>query len=90
MQGAVIEEAIVYCSLELRASVDVTPESAVVDIGTVVVEGRHDRLVLATVPLDVARLAVPVPVHVLVVLMVDRGLPRAPLAVRIGNRRVLR
>ena len=49
----------------------------------------HHGLVLRTVPLDVARLPQPVPVHILVVLVVDRGLASSPLAVRIGHGRVL-
>ena len=91
MLSADIEEIlrVNMSSLELGAGVDVASEGAVVDIGSVVVKEGHDGLVLGTIPLDVARLAVSVPVDVLVVLMVDRRLPGAPLAVRIGNRRVL-
>lgn len=49
----------------------------------------HSRLVHGTVPSHVARFAESVSVHVLVVLMVDRGLSGSPLAVCIGNWRVL-
>ena len=77
-------------SLELRAGVDVALEGAVVDIGSVVVQEWHDWLVHATVPLHVARFAVPVAVHVLVVLVIDWSLSCAPLAVSIGHRWVAR
>jgi len=77
------------CSFELGARVDVPLEGTVVDVGAVVVEVGHDRLVHATIPLHVARLSVAVPVHILVVLMEDRSLASAPLAVRIGHGRVL-
>ena len=49
----------------------------------------HDRLVHGTVPLDVAGLSHSVPVHILVVLVIDWSLASSPLAVRIGHRRVL-
>ena len=77
------------CSLELGRGVDVTLEGTVVDIGAVIVHEGHDRLVLGAVPLNVARLPETVPVDVLVVLMVDRGLSSSPLSVRIGHGRVL-
>jgi len=76
-------------SLKLGSSVDVALEGTVVDIGAVVVHEGHDRLVLGTVPLNVARLPETVPVDVLVVLMVDRGLSGSPLSVRVGHGRVL-
>ena len=50
----------------------------------------HDRLVHGTVPLDVAGLSHSVPVHILVVLVIDWSLASSPLAVRIGHRWVLR
>ena len=78
------------CSFELGAGVDVALERAVVDIGAVIVKEWHHGLVLRTVPLDVARLPQPVPVHILVVLVVDRGLASSPLAVRIRSRRTPR
>ena len=74
----------------MGTGVDVALERAVVDIGAVIVKEWHHGLVLRTVPLDVARLPQPVPVHILVVLVVDRGLASSPLAVRIGHGRVLR
>ena len=77
------------CSFELGARVDVPLEGAVVDVGAVVVEVGHDGLVHAAIPLDVARLSVAVPVHVLVVLMEDWSLASAPLAMRIRHRWVL-
>ena len=49
----------------------------------------HDRLVHGTVPLDVAGLSHSVPVHILVVLVIDWSLASSPLAVRIGHRWVL-
>ena len=49
----------------------------------------HDWHVLGTVPLDVAGLPQSVPVHILVVLVIDWSLASSPLAVRIGHRRVL-
>ena len=76
-------------SLKLGASVDVTLEGSVVDIGAVIVQVGHDWLVLGTVPLNVARLAHSVPVHILVVLMIDGSLSCAPFAVCIGNGWVL-
>ena len=76
-------------SLELRVGVDVAPEGTVVDIGAGVVHEGHGWLVHATIPLDIARSTVTVPVDVLVVLVVDWRLPGAPLAVRIRSRRVL-
>ena len=77
-------------SLELRAGVDVALEGAVVDIGSVVVQEWHDWLVHAAVPLHVARAAVPVAVHILVVLVIDWSLSCAPLAVGIRHRWVAR
>ena len=50
----------------------------------------HSGLVHGTVPSHVARFTESVSVHVLVVLMVDRGLSGSPFAVCIGNWRVLR
>lgn len=79
----------VWCSLELRASVDVALEGAVVDIGAVVVQEGQDRLVHGTVPLDVPWESVSVSVHVLVVLVIDWVLASSPLAVRIRHRWVL-
>lgn len=76
-------------SLKLGASVNVTLEGTVVDIGAVIVQVGHDWLVLGTVPLNVARLAHSVPVHILVVLMIDGSLSCAPFAVCIGNGWVL-
>ncbi len=76
-------------SLKLGASVNVTLEGTVVDIGAMIVQVGHDWLVLGTVPLNVARLAHSVPVHILVVLMIDGCLSCAPFAVCIGNGRVL-
>ena len=49
----------------------------------------HDWHVLGTIPLDVAGLSHSVPVHILVVLVIDWSLTSSPLAVRIGHRRVL-
>ena len=49
----------------------------------------HRRLVHGTVPSDVSGFTESVSVHVLVVLMVDRGLSSSPFAVCIGNWRVL-
>ena len=49
----------------------------------------HDWHVLRTIPLDVAGLSHSVPVHILVVLVIDWSLASSPLAVRIGHRRVL-
>jgi hypothetical protein len=80
---------VVWGSLELGVGVDVTLEGAVVNVGTVVVQVGHDWLVLGTVPLNVARLAHPVPVHILVVLVIDGSLSCAPFAVCIGHRWVL-
>ena len=54
-----------------------------------IVKIGHDRLVHGTVPLDVAGLSHSVPVHILVVLVIDRSLASSPLAVCIGHRRVL-
>lgn len=76
-------------SLELRSGVDVALKGTVVHVGAVVVHEWHDRLVLRTVPLDVARLPETVPVDVFVVLVVDRGLSSSPLSVRVGHGRVL-
>ena len=76
-------------SLELRGGVNVTLEGTVVHVGAVVVHEWHDRLVLRTVPLNVARLPETVPVDVLVVLMVDGSLSGSPLSVRVGHGRVL-
>jgi len=50
----------------------------------------HGGLVHAAVPSHVTRLPHSVPVHVLVVLMVDGSLSGSPLSVRIGHGRVLR
>ena len=55
-----------------------------------IVKIGHDRLVHGTVPLDVAGLSESVPVHILVVLVIDWSLASSPLAVRIGHRWVLR
>ena len=77
-------------SLELGVGVDVTLEGAVVNVGTVVVQVGHDWLVLGTVPLNVARLAHPVPVHILVVLVIDGSLSGAPFAMGIRHGWVLR
>ena len=49
----------------------------------------HDWHVLGTVPLDVAGLSHSVPVHILVVLVIDWSLASSPLAVRIRHRWVL-
>jgi len=49
----------------------------------------HSGLVHGTVPSNVAGFTESVSVHVLVVLMVDRGLSGSPFAVCIGNWRVL-
>ena len=50
----------------------------------------HSGLVHGAVPSNVAGFTESVSVHVLVVLMVDRGLSSSPFAVCIGNWRVLR
>lgn len=76
-------------SLELRASVDVALEGAVVDIGAVVVKVGQHGLVHGAVPLDVPWESVAVPVHVLVILVVDWRLASSPLAVRVGHGWVL-
>lgn len=73
----------------MGAGVDIALECAIVDIGAVVVQVGHDWLILRTVPLNVARLAHSVPVHILVVLVIDWCLSCAPLSVRIGHGRVL-
>jgi len=73
----------------LGSSVDVALESSVVDIGAGVVQVWHGWLVHAAIPSHVARLSHSVPVHVLVVLMIDRSLSGSPLSVSIGNGRVL-
>lgn len=52
-------------------------------------EVGHGWLVHAAVPSHVARLSHSVPVHVLVVLMINRSLSGSPLSVRIGDGRVL-
>jgi len=54
------------------------------------VEVGHGWLVHAAIPSHVARLAHSVPVHVLVVLMINRSLSSSPLSVCIGDRRILR
>jgi len=73
----------------LGSSVDVALESSVVDIGAGVVQVWHGWLVHAAIPSHVARLSHSVPVHVLVVLMIDRSLSGSPLSVSIRNGRVL-
>lgn len=77
------------CSLELRAGVDVALEGAVVDICAVIVEVWEDGLVHGTVPLNVPRKSMAVPVHILVILVIDGSLASSPLSVRIGHGRVL-
>jgi hypothetical protein len=64
-------------------------ESTIGNIGTVIEHVRHSRLVHGTVPGNVSGFTESVSVHVLVVLMVDRGLSGSPFAVCIGNWRVL-
>ena len=76
-------------SLELRSRVAVALESSVGNIGTLIEHVGHNGLVHGTVPWYVTWLSESVSVHVLVVLMVDRGLSGSPLAVCIGNWRVL-
>ena len=74
------------CSLELGHGVDVPLEGSVVDVGAIVVQVGHRWLVHGAVPLNVPGASVAVPVHILVVLMVDRRLSCAPLAMSIGSR----
>ena len=76
-------------SLELRNSVDVALEGSVVDVGAMIVDVRHGRLVLRTVPLNVAWKSMSVAVDVLVVLMVSWILTHSPFAVSIGNGWIL-
>ena len=75
--------------MELGSRVAISLESTVGNICAMVVKVRHDRLVHGTIPLDVSGLSESVSVHVLVVLMVDRGLSSSPLTVSIRNWRVL-
>ena len=76
-------------SFKLRGRVARSLESTVSNIGTVIEHVGHSGLVLRTVPLNVSGLTHSVSVHVLVVLMVDRGLSSSPLTVSIRNWRVL-
>jgi len=75
-------------SLELGHGVAVALEGSVDNIGSSIVKVGHNRLVLGTVPLNVARLTVAVSVHILVVHVENGLLAGHPLAVSIGNRGV--
>jgi hypothetical protein len=77
------------CSLELRAGIDVALEGAIVDVCAVIVEVGKRGLVHGAVPLDVPWESVAVPVHILVILVIDWSLTSSPLSVRIGNGWVL-
>jgi hypothetical protein len=74
----------------LRVRVAVASERAIWDIGTVVVHIGHHWLIHRAIPLNEARFAEPVAVHVLMVLMEDRLLQVSPLNVWVWDRWVLR
>ncbi len=73
----------------MRDCVDVSLEGTIDDFCAVVGHVRHDRLVHASIPLNVSWLSVSVSVGGSVVLMVDGGLSCSPFSVSVRERRVL-
>lgn len=73
------------CSSELWNCGDITLERSVVNIGAVVVHEWHHWLVHGAVPLHEAWVSVSIPVHILMVLVIDWLLASPPLTVGIGH-----
>jgi len=74
----------------LRSGVTVALESAIDNVGAVVVHVWHNGLVLRSIPSNIAGLSEPVSIHVLVGHVENRLLSGLPLAVSVGHWGILR
>lgn len=79
-----------YCSLELGHGIAVALECSVSNVSANIYEIGHNGLIGGAIPLDIARFPIPVPVHVLVVLVEHGLLMVHPLFVDVGDGRVAR